>query len=125
MKLISSIQNAHLPTVTVEPGPAAVCQPSSAGVVAERRLSDAELDQHIHDAGLLMERAYARFLSSGLQSDRAEAIRWLQIQNVAIGERHRRLGPVRHAKFERDLDESLGYFMDQGDADRARVGRAA
>ena len=62
MKLISSIQNAHLPTVTVEPGFVVVCQFSSVGVVAERRFLDVELDQYIHDVGLLMERLCVFFV---------------------------------------------------------------
>ena len=121
MKLISSIQNAHLPTVTVEPGPAAVCQPSSASVVAERRLSDAELDAHIDDCATHLMRAYARYQDSRLPADREEAVLWLELERIALLERQARHGVERHAEFERRLDEGVDYFQVQGARDRAAM----
>lgn len=48
------------------------------------QLTDSELELHIADTGRLMQAAYARYEASSDLQDRAEADRWLMLQEAAI-----------------------------------------
>lgn len=73
-------------------------------------LTVVELEQHVKDSGAHIEAAYARFQTSRDPADRAEAVRWMQLQNDAIRARNERIGGVRHAEFEQRLDDGVDFF---------------
>lgn len=75
-------------------------------------MTDAELESHITDLGLLIEKAYA-------DGDRAAARAWAAARADAIAAR----SPEQVARMEeeRGLGPSC-YFHDQAEADRTRMG---
>lgn len=87
-----------------------------------RTLSGKELEVHIRDCETLWRRAYGRFQDLGNPADRDEALLWLHRMNEAILMRSPEVLAARHAAFERQVAEGCGYFIDQGERDRARLG---
>ena len=69
-----------------------------------------ELEAHISDSERLMLAAYARFQASGNPADRTEAMEHLQRMSAAILSRSPADQAARHAAFEREIDEGVGYF---------------
>lgn len=98
------------------PYSAAPCQPPLMNGVGD---VEAELEEHIHDCGLLLERAYARFQAHHNPADREEALFWWAEQQSAICSRSPEVQARRHADLERRLDEGVDYFSVQGLRDRA------
>lgn len=91
---------------------------------AARQITDAEIRQHAADCSLLMEQAYDRFQACGNPADREEAVLWMHRRDEA----HRSLSPAwkaaREAQIQQQIAEGAGYFMDEGDAARARIALA-
>jgi hypothetical protein len=127
----AATETSTSPSVIAEPVAAAICQRSDAALVGlalhalAREMGDAELEQHIHDCGLLLERAYARFQAHQLPADRDEAVEWLARQQEAILERDRRCGAERHAAFERRISEGVDFFQSDMALAMGRTGRPA
>lgn len=67
--------------------------------ISERGMTHAELCQHIHDIGMLRQRAAARFQAHGLPQDREESFLWLDCELQL------------HAELERQLDDGLDFFQ--------------
>ncbi len=61
-----------------------------------------ELEQHIHDCGLLLQWAYARFQATQNAKFRQEACDWLRLEEQAIALRNEL------------LDEGVDFFQVQG-----------
>lgn len=75
-------------------------------------MTDAELESHITDLGLLIQKAYA-------EGDRAAAVAWSNARTDAIKARSPQ--QVARMEDERGLGPSC-YFHDRGEADRAAAG---
>lgn len=75
-------------------------------------MNDAELEQHITDLGLLIQKAYA-------EGDRAAAVAWAAARAEAIKARSPQ--QVARMEEERGLGPSC-YFHDTGEAHRAAAG---
>jgi hypothetical protein len=73
-----------------------------------------------------MEAAYARFEETGNPHDRDDACLWMHRRDEA----NRALSPAwkaaREAEIQHRIAEGAGFFVEQGDAARARIagGRA-
>lgn len=92
-----------------------------ADLSAAREVSDAEIRQHAADCTHLMELAYARFEQFHLPADRDDAVLWMHRRDEA----HRSMSPAwkaaREAQIQQDIARGCGYFIEQGDAARARI----
>lgn len=87
---------------------------------AGRSVSDEEVLQHEQDCRGLSTAFYTRYEQSQDQSDRTEALLWERRAREARGCLSQAYKDAREAQIQRDIDEGCGYFMDQGDAARAR-----
>ena len=74
-------------------------------------MTDAELEQHIADLGLLIERAMA-------EGDRAAAVAWAAARADAIKAR----SPQQVARMEEERGLTPCQFTVMGEADRAAAG---
>jgi hypothetical protein len=90
-------------------------------MAAAREVSDAEIRQHAQDCARLMEQAYVRFEETADPADRERAYLWEHRRFEA----HQALSPAwkaaREAQIQQDIAASAGYFVEQGDAARARI----
>lgn len=90
-----------------------------------RSLSDEEIRQHSADCSLLMEQAYARFQQFHNPADRDDAVLWMHRRDEA----NRSLSPAwkaaREAQIQQDIANGAGFFVEAGDAARARIERTS
>lgn len=90
-------------------------------MAAARAVGDFELRQHALDCAHLMEEAYGRFQATGNVHDREDALLWMSRRDEAL----RSLSPAWKAAREAEIQQAIGqgcFFMEQGDAARARIG---
>lgn len=84
-------------------------------------LTPLEHEIHIFDLERLYRGAYARFEAWGLPADREDAAQFLDLMSQALRERPGQV--MRHAEFERRLDEGVDFFQVQGGRARAALER--
>lgn len=123
-----ALAGTESPTSTLQPGEGAVPQASSLNRVGaflhawcERPVSDAELHQHATDCTHLMEVAYARFQAYGDPADREQACLWMHGRDEALRALSPQWKAQREAQIQQSIAEGCGYFIEQGDAARARL----
>lgn len=92
--------------------------------VGESRL-DHELEVHIEDCQQQYLWAYERFQAHGNPHDRDEALLHLHRMNQAILARPDAIQAARHAAFEREIDDGVGYFSSEHAQQLGRQARAA
>lgn len=91
---------------------------------AARAVSDDDIRQHARDCTLLMESAYERFQAGDCTdiTAREEAYLWMHRRDEA----NRCLSPqwkaAREAQIQQAISAGAGYFIEQGDAARRRLG---
>jgi hypothetical protein len=99
----------NVPTLT--PAMAASCAPQAIdrvgyvlqSLAGERTVSDAELEQHIRDCGVLMQRAHDN-------GNRQEAESWQAAMYAAIAARRPEVKARMEADIQRSIDEGVGFF---------------
>ena len=88
-------------------------------------LEASELEAHIMDCASLLMDTYARFQETGNPADRAEAREFLRCMQQAILVRPDAIQAARHAAFEREIDDGVGYFSSEHAQQLGRQARAA
>ena len=90
-----------------------------------RTVSDAEILDHIEHCRSLMEARYARFERLRDPQDRADACEWMRRRDEAAAALSPACKAAREAAIQQAIDDGVGYFVAQGDAAAAAMGRRA
>ncbi|MES2910589.1 MAG: hypothetical protein V4718_04325 [Pseudomonadota bacterium] len=80
-------------------------------------MGDREREQHIKSCGDKFLIAYEQYTDTKDPAYREEALKWLNLQNDAINGRSQAAQTMRHAAFERALNEGPDFFQTEGQLD--------
>lgn len=109
--LSSASAGTNFPNRTMPASAAATGQPVPTPDVGQAAQDeDAARELRIVQLGQAFTSAYGMFEATGNLAHRDEAYRLLKLQENAIRARSARAQAARHAAFERQLDEGVGYF---------------